>query len=109
MSAARSIRRNLIVQRWGTPQSTVGSLNEPRERSENGVTFNEKWVYRLPRHGSAGSRERVIYWLRYDFVASFLVQPDGLAAREELDALHAELATLHERAYAPPHDSSRCD
>ena len=34
---------------------------------------------------------------------------DAEAAERGWPALHAELATLHERAYAPPHDSSRCD
>ena len=51
-SAGQPIRRNMIVQRWGTPAATVGSVNEPRERSENGVAFNEKWLYRVPGHGA---------------------------------------------------------
>ncbi len=93
-----AIRRNLIVQRWSTPLSTVGSLNEPRERTENGVTFNEKWVYRVPRHGTDGPRERIIYWLRYDFVAAFLVQPDGGLVREDPRAL---LSGLDDRVYEP--------
>ena len=41
------ISRNLVVQRWGTPNATVGSVNEPREMEEHGHRFNEKWIYRL--------------------------------------------------------------
>src|SRR4051794_8790039 len=62
------IRRNIVVQRWGTPQGTVGSVNEPRERAENGVCFNEKWLYRVPGRGTQPGYERIVYWLRYDFV-----------------------------------------
>ena len=44
-----TVTRNLIVQRLGTPDVTVGSVNEPREREEHGLRFNEKWVYRRGR------------------------------------------------------------
>ncbi len=93
-----TIRRNLVVQRWGTPQRTFGSLNEPRERQENGVTFNEKWVYRLPRVEPGDPRERIVYWHRYDFVASLLVGADGGVTREDATAL---LGGLRARAYLP--------
>lgn len=100
MSAAeRAIRRNLVVQRWGTPQETVGSLNEPRERSEQGVSFNEKWIYRVPRHGDEPAHERVVYWHRYDFVASFVVRGDGSVVREDP---HAFFDGLRDRLYQPP-------
>ena len=81
------VRRNMVVQRWGTPQTTVGSLNEPREREEHDVRFNEKWIYRAPRDEPSRPRERVVYWLRYDFVASFLVGRDGQVTREDPRAL----------------------
>ena len=95
---APTIRRNLVVQRWGTPQRTIGSLNEPREREENGVTFNEKWVYRLPRVEPDDPRERIVYWHRYDFVASFIVGADDRVIREDPTAL---LAGLQARVYLP--------
>jgi len=98
-SAAQPIRRNMIVQRWGTPAATVGSVNEPRERSENGVAFNEKWLYRVPGHGAEPVYERIIYWLRYDFVASFVIKPDASTVREEP---HALLAGIRDRLYLPP-------
>ncbi len=92
-----SIRRNLVVQRWGTPTATAGSVNEPREMEERGHRFNEKWTYQ-----HAGTRDapaaRVIYWLRYDFVASYLVAQGGAAIREDPRSL---LAGLRDRQYLP--------
>lgn len=99
MSAhARTIRRNLVVQRWGTPQATEGSLNEPREREEHGYRFNEKWTYHAPRNDPAKARERTIYWLRYDFVASFIVDPQGRLVPEDARAV---LAGLDDREFVP--------
>ena len=99
MSAVgRRIRRNLVVQCWGTPQAAVGSVNEPRDRSENGVCFNEKWLYRVPGHGTEPGYERIVYWMRYDFVASFIIERDGNIGREHPDAV---LASLRDRLYLP--------
>jgi hypothetical protein len=98
-AAERQIRRNAVVQRWGTPHETVGSLNEPREREENGVVFNEKWVYRLPRPEPTDPRARIVYWKRYDFVAAFVITADGSLVREDAAAL---LADLNPRLYVPP-------
>jgi hypothetical protein len=96
--AERGISRNLVVQRWGTPERTIGSLNEPRESEEHGVWFNERWIYRLPQHGGADPRKRIVYWLRYDFVASVLVTADGRVVREDLRAV---LAGLDDRRWRP--------
>jgi hypothetical protein len=89
----------MAVQRWGTPQATVGSVNEPRERAENGVVFNEKWLYRVRGRGAEPGYERIVYWLRYDFVASFVIEPDGSMVREEPSAL---LGAVRDRLYLPP-------
>ena len=94
----RLIKRNLVVQRWGTPQVTVGSVNEPRELEEHGVSCNEKWIYRGPQNDLGGARERWVYWNRYDFVASFLVRADGSVVREDPAAL---LAGTEDRLYRP--------
>jgi hypothetical protein len=94
----RAIRRNLVVQRWGTPQVTEGSLNEPREREEHGYRFNEKWTYHAPRNDPARPRERNIYWLRYDFVASFIVDREGRLVPEDPRAV---LAGLDAREFVP--------
>jgi hypothetical protein len=103
MTSEEQIRRNLVVLRWGTPARTVGSLNEPREMEEHGVTFNEKWQYRIPKPGGGGTCERHVYWLRYDFVASFLADRDGTVTREDAIAF---LAGLNAREYVAraPHD-----
>ena len=64
------VSRNAVVALLGTPGRTEGSLNEPREREENGYCFNEKWTYENLVGDPAGVPERVIYWKRYDFVAT---------------------------------------
>ena len=103
MSVARElsplmiIRRNMAVQRWGTPHLTMGSVNEPREREEHGLRFNEKWIYRAP-HEPSRPRERVIYWLRYDFVASYLIDREGRVQREDPRVVFRGLA---DRQFVP--------
>jgi hypothetical protein len=49
---------------------------------EHGLVFNEKWTYDWPRDEPSRPRARVIYWQRYDFVASVRVEQDGHAVRE---------------------------
>ena len=66
------ILRNAVVKHFGTPNQTEGSLNDPRERTEHGMQFNEKWTYSSPRRDPAGAAERVIYWFRYDYVGSVI-------------------------------------
>jgi hypothetical protein len=92
------VTRNRVVQRWGTPQVTLGSVNEPREREEQGVRFNEKWVYLSPSDPSR-PRQRTIYWHRYDFVASRVTDASGNEHAEDLASL---VAQLDDRLYLPP-------
>ena len=66
-------------ERWCVPDDVVGSVNDPRTHEENGVRWNEKWIYRL----DDGS-ERVVYWYRYDCRGVFIVSADGSAKRESL-------------------------
>lgn len=73
-----SVERNVVVKHFGTPDRTEGSVNEPREREEHGLRFNEKWVYERPRHDPSGAAERAVYWRRYDYVGSLVRRaPDG--------------------------------
>lgn len=80
------IHRNIVVKFFGQPHATEGSVNEPREREEHGLKFNEKWTYKQPPHDPADAAERVIYWHRYDYVGSVMrktnegewVRDDGL-------------------------------
>jgi hypothetical protein len=67
-----AILRNAVVTHFGTPDQTEGSVNEPREREEHGLRFNEKWTYRRPPRDPAAARERIIYWHRYDYVGSVI-------------------------------------
>lgn len=66
------ILRNTVVKYFGTPDRTEGSVNEPREREERGMRFNEKWTYKRPLNDPADAIERAIYWRRYDFVGSLI-------------------------------------
>jgi hypothetical protein len=75
-------RRDDVVRLFGTPDETVGSVNEPRLQVEHGIEFNEKWVYHRPRNEPTRPRARVIYWQRYDFVASLRIEQDGHLVRE---------------------------
>lgn len=96
MSAPR-ITRNLVVQRWGTPQATVGSVNEPREMEEHGLRFNEKWIYRLPQADPARPTERILYWLRYDLMGSVLVTGDTGTPED----VARELTGIPDRLFLP--------
>lgn len=66
-------------ERFGLADEVVGSVNDPRTHEENGVRWNEKWIYRLE-----DGETRVVYWHRYDCRGVFLVAPDGSAKRESL-------------------------
>jgi hypothetical protein len=68
-----------IRERFGLPDEQIGSVNDPRTRQENGVKWNEKWVWDLPD----GVR-RIVYWLRYDFRGALLIAADGSVRKEAL-------------------------
>ena len=90
------IRRNVVVKYFGQPDSTEGSVNEPREREEHGMHFNEKWIYRHPAHDPADAVERIIYWHRYDYVGSVIRTTADGAWRKD-DNLPQILASHHAR------------
>ena len=66
-------------ERFGLPDEVVGSVNDPRTHEENGVRWNEKWIYRL-EHGE----RRIVYWHRYDCRGVFLASAAHGARREAL-------------------------
>ena len=88
------IHRNVVVKFFGQPHATEGSVNEPREREEHGLKFNEKWTYKQPPRDPGEAAERVIYWRRYDYVGSVMrktkdaewVRDDGLPQALERNA-----------------------
>jgi len=76
-----SLDRGRVWQLLGAPTDQEGSVNDPRTRTEHGVRFNEKWIY---RGGDGESVERVVLWNRYDLAGAFRLRPDGTAEPEPL-------------------------
>jgi len=73
--------RGMVWKLLGAPTDQIGSVNEPRTHLENGVRWNEKWVYRAEHSQEV---ERVVLWHRYDFLGVFRVKPDGSTEPETL-------------------------
>ncbi len=66
-------------ERWGHPDVCEGSVNDPRERSEHGISFNEKWTYFC-----ADGTRRLVYWYRYDCRGVLLEATNGSTSAESL-------------------------
>jgi len=66
-------------ERWGDADEWEGSVNDPRTLEENGIRYNEKWVYLL-----ADASRRLVYWHRYDCRAVMIESADGTVKPEEL-------------------------
>jgi hypothetical protein len=96
--------RNAIVAILGTPDRTEGSLDDPREREEDGVRFNEKWIYTHLRRDPAGAAMRTVYWMRYDFCGTVVRNGDGEHWRA--DATLVEAAAKRD-GRLPPLDPAR--
>jgi len=82
-----TIHRDDVVDLFGTPDHTTGSVNEPRLQREHGIEFNEKWIYDRPLHEPARPQARVIYWERYDFVGCVRIEQDGSVVPESASDL----------------------
>src|SRR5690349_1285741 len=78
-----SVKRNTVVSILGTPDGTVGSLNSPIELDENGIHFNEKWIYEHLHDDPAGVPMRVVYWHRYDFMGTLVRENSGAEWRAD--------------------------
>ena len=96
--------RNAIVAILGTPDRTEGSLDDPREREEDGVRFNEKWIYKHLRRDPAGATMRTVYWMRYDFRGTAVRNSNDEPWRPDTALIEAA-ATRDGRL--PPLDPSR--
>jgi hypothetical protein len=70
------VTRNSVVRLLGTPHAVEGSLNDPVEREEFSIRYNEKWSYQGLGDDPAGVPNRTIYWHRYDFVATMVRSND---------------------------------
>jgi hypothetical protein len=66
------VTRNSVVSLLGTPNAIEGSLNDPVEREMLGIGYNEKWTYEHLADDPAGVPDRLIFWHRYDFVATMV-------------------------------------
>jgi hypothetical protein len=73
--------RGSVWKLLGAPTDQQGSVNDPRTHEEQGLTWNEKWIYRAA-HGEAV--KRVVFWNRYDFLGAFRVEADGSLRPEPL-------------------------
>jgi hypothetical protein len=62
------VTRDRVWKKLGAPSDQVGSVNDPRTSFDFGRKWNEKWIY-LDEDGR--SVEKVVLWLRYDFVGAF--------------------------------------
>ena len=102
------VTRNSVVALLGTPHAVEGSLNDPVDREEFGIHYNEKWTYEDLGDDPAGVPGRVIYWHRYDFVATMVRPSDNEEWRpdarliEVANAANARLATVNDRHPAYP-------
>lgn len=77
--SAGRITREHVWSLLGAPTDQLGSVNDPRTHEEQGVRWNEKWIYRDGREVV-----RIVLWNRYDFLGAFRVRPDGSAEPEPL-------------------------
>ncbi len=98
------LRRNMIVAFMGTPKRTEGSLNSPVELEEDGLRFNEKWVYEDLEDDPSGAAMRAVYWHRYDFVGTRV--RNSLSEPWRDDTRLAE-ALAHAQSREAPHDPER--
>jgi hypothetical protein len=107
MSQNVAITRNAVVFRLGTPTVIEGSLNDPREREENGFHFNEKWLYEHLVDDPSGAEERFIYWHRYDFVGTMVRNNSSESWRPDTSLVN-ELNGQTGRSYlfSNPHNPS---
>jgi hypothetical protein len=83
------VTRNSVVSLLGTPPEIEGSLNDPVEREEHGLHYNEKWSYKELGNDPAGASERVIYWHRYDFVGTIVRNNDKEEWRPDTKLIEA--------------------
>jgi hypothetical protein len=106
------LTRNAVVAFLGTPDRTEGTLNDPVEREEYGIKFNERWIYEHLTGDPAGIPMRTVYWHRYDFMGTMV----RASAAEEWrhDTTLAEALKDADRRLAPldparhqPNEASR--
>ena len=78
-SRPRRLAHHEARERWGQPDESVGSVNDPRSYEEHGIVYNERWTWFLP-----DGRKRRLYWHRYDCRGALLEAPDGRVEEERI-------------------------
>ncbi len=77
----RTFDRGEVSARFGAPTEQLGSVNDPRCHLDQGLEWNEKWIYCSP---TGGAVERIVLWNRYDLLGVFRVDSDGSLVAEPL-------------------------
>ena len=96
--------RNAVVAILGSPDRSEGSLDDPRLYEENGIHYNEKWLYTHLSRDPAGTSMRVVYWKRYDFQGTVVRNSESEPWRTDTALIEA----ADERRFRlPPLDRSR--
>jgi len=102
------VSRNSVVSLLGTPQAVEGSLNDPVEREEFDIHYNEKWIYEDLAEDPAGALYRAIYWHRYDFVGTVIRNNENeqwhadTKLVEAANTVHARRDMVHDHHRASP-------
>ena len=99
----KPVTRNSVVSLLGTPHATEGSLNDPVEREEFAIHYNEKWTYEDLGNDPADVPNRVIYWHRYDFVATMVRANDIEEWRPDTKLIEAASAVNPRRGMVHDH------
>jgi hypothetical protein len=102
----RPVTRNRVVSLLSTPHAVEGSLNDPVEHEEFGIHYNEKWTYDDLRNDPAGVPNRVIYWHRYDFVATMVRANDNEEWRPDTQLIEAANAVKERLGMVDDHHSA---
>ena len=103
MPIAKPVTRNGVVSLMGTPHMVEGSLNDPVEREELGIHYNEKWTYEDLANDPAGVPNRIIYWHRYDFVATMVRASESEAWRPDTKLAEAAIVIPQRLATVDDH------
>jgi hypothetical protein len=90
------VTRNQVVAMFGTPDHVEGSLNSPIELEDQGIHYNEKWIYSHLDSDPAGATIRSVYWHRYDFMGTRIRNDANEDWRDDLKLAEA-LAGLDDR------------
>ena len=73
--------RGRVAKLLGAPTDQMGIVNDPRTSDDFGVKWNEMWRYKNP---DGEDFDRVVLWIRYDFLGVWRLHADGRTEPEKL-------------------------